>query len=119
MMLQLNPPSDGNLPAHRKRERIVVQRLAAAGFDDDRGAELEAGFEVFGDRIGLDYVDHVFLQGPRLDRMGGAAGAKLRRFSGFAMEDAVVTGEAVVFDDGRGGDDLFAGGAGLADSPNV
>ena len=108
-----------SLPAHRKLERIVVQRLAAAGLDDDRGAELKPGFEVFGDWIRLDHVHHIFLQGPRFHGMSGATRAELGGFSRFAVEDAVIAGKAVVFDDRSCGDNLFAGGAGLANLADV
>ena len=84
-----------NTPAHGKLEWIIVQRLAAAGFHNHRSAELQAGLEVARDRIGLNGVDHVFSQGPRLQRVRRAARAQLRCFPGFAMKDAIVSGEAV------------------------
>ena len=87
------------LSAHWKLERIVVQRFAAIWFHDYGCAELKPGFEVSGDRVRLDDVDHVFLQSPWLQRMGGGFRAELRGFAGFAVKDAVVSGEATLFYD--------------------
>ena len=92
-----------------------MQRFTAVRFNDNRGAELQAGFEIAGDRVGLDDVDHVFDQCPWLYRVRGRTGAELGRFSCFAMEDTVVGGEAVVFDDGACGDNFFAGRPRFAD----
>ena len=52
--------------AHGELERVIVQRLTAVRFDDNGGADLQAGFEIAGNRIGLDDVDHVLDKGPRL-----------------------------------------------------
>src|SRR6266404_6620391 len=49
-----------DLSAHRKFERIIVQRFAAVWFHDHGSAELKAGFKVARDRIGLDHMHHVF-----------------------------------------------------------
>src|SRR5690242_9995562 len=89
--------------AHRKFERIVVQWLAAAWFYHNRGAKLKSGGEIFGDWIGLDDVNHIFLERPRLQRMGRGLRAELGRFSGFAVKHAVVGSEAAVLDDRRCG----------------
>src|SRR3970282_1754447 len=51
--------------------------------------------------------------------MCGATRAELGGLARFAVKDAIVSGEAVLFDDAVCCDDLFAGGAGLADSPNI
>jgi hypothetical protein len=48
-----------------------MQRLASIRFHDHCGTELEPGFEVFGDRIRLDDMDHVFFERPCLQRVGG------------------------------------------------
>ena len=96
-----------------------MQRLAAARFHDDRGAELKSGCEIFRSRIGLDDVHHVFLQRPGFERMRGRLCAELRRFAGFAVKDAVVGSKAAFFDDRRRRDNLLAGCAGSADPANI
>src|SRR5262245_4408559 len=107
------------LPAHRKLEGITVQRLTAARFNHDRCAQLQTGFEIFGDWIGLNDVNHIFLQRPRLQWMSSGFGAEFRRLTGFAVKDTVIGSEAVLFDYGRYRDDLFARSAGFADPANI
>ena len=41
-----------------------MQGFTAARFDNNRRTELQAGCEIFGNRVGLDDVDHVFFQSP-------------------------------------------------------
>ena len=96
-----------------------MQRFTAVRFDDHCGAELQAGFEVLGDWIRLDYVDHIFLQNPWFERMSCGSGAELRRFAGLAVEDAVVRSESALFDHRSRSDDLLARGAGFADFANI
>lgn len=100
-------------PAHRKLEGIIVQWLAAARLHHHCGAKLQSGFEIFGDWVGLDDVNHVFFERPFLQRMHGGFRTELWGLAGFAVENAVVASEAVIFDGRRGGDDLFAGSAGF------
>lgn len=52
--------------AHGELEGIVVQRLAALGFDDDGRTELQAGLEIRRDRVGLYDMHHVFYECPGL-----------------------------------------------------
>lgn len=96
-----------------------MQRFAAAGFDHDGGAELQPGLEVFGNWIGLDDVNHIFFEGPALERMGCGFGSELGRFAGFTVEYAIVRCEAAFFDDRSRRDNLLAGGAGFADFSHV
>jgi hypothetical protein len=96
-----------------------VQRLAAVWFYHDRGAELKSGFEVFGDRIGLNHVHHILQQSPGFERVSRRFAAELWGLAGFAMKDTIVGSEAAFFDDRRCRDDLFAGGAGSADLSDI
>ena len=92
-----------------------MQRFTPVWFHNHRRTELQAGCEIFGNRVGLDDVDHVFFQGAFLQGVCRRAGTELRRFAGFAVKDAVVAGKAVGFYCRSRGDNLFAGAAGCAD----
>jgi hypothetical protein len=85
--------------ADREFKRIMMQGFAAGLGDQYGSAELEPGFEIFGNGIGLDDMHHIFFQSPFFQRVGRRAGAKLGRLAGFAVEHAVITAEAVFFND--------------------
>src|SRR5262249_33490785 len=88
-------------------------------FNDDCGAELQASFEITSDRVGLNDVDHVFNQCPRLKGLRRRARPEFWGFSCFTVEDTVIGGKAIVFDDRAGGDNFLAGRPRLADLPDI
>ena len=64
-------------------------------------------------------MHHVFLQRPFFQRMRCGTCSQLGALAGFAVKDAVVSGEAVLFDDRSSGDDFLAGSAGFANLAHV
>ena len=96
-----------------------MQRFSAVLCHEDRGAELQAGAEILGYRVRLYHMHHVFLQRPFFQRMRRGTCSQLGALAGFAVKDAVVSGEAVLFDDRSSGDDFLAGSAGFANLAHV
>jgi hypothetical protein len=96
-----------------------MQWLAAVWLYHDRGTELKSCRKIFRDWIRLNHMDHVFLQGPRFERMRRRSGAEFRGLASFAVKNTIVRSEAALFDDRRCRDDLLAGGAGSADLSDI